>query len=87
MSKHTEKPWFVDETADRNHMADCLKEGTSAWIAVEDTSPNGGHVAYCHPNNAALIAAAPDLLEALKEITLEKGMTDKARAAIARAEE
>lgn len=34
------------------------------WIDVE---AQDGHVAYCHPRNASLIAAAPDLLEALDD--------------------
>ena len=63
-TKHTPAPWYVDEMAESKHMADCIMENDT-WIAIEDTSDDGGHIAYCHPDNANLIAAAPEMLEAL----------------------
>lgn len=68
------------------------------WCAVgiEDEEGYAESVAYCHPFNAPLIAAAPDLLESLAELceqwpeklpdTFRHKMTvEKARAAIAKA--
>ncbi len=90
MSKHTPGPWAVFR-----------RDGYSTYIHAinEGGEINTFQVASCHSAtsrkyfptrgeaeaNARLIAAAPDLLEALKELTLERGMTDKARAAIAKA--
>lgn len=65
-TKHTQGPWLVDEHSDTSVMADILKSSDD-WVAVADTYDDGGHVAYCHPNNAPIIAAAPDLLQALSE--------------------
>lgn len=63
---HTQGPWEIDELLDSEHAADCMLRGD--WIAVADTDPNGGHVAYCHALNANLIAAAPELLTALEKV-------------------
>jgi hypothetical protein len=68
-AEHTPGPWEVDHTSDANQMAACLSEGVGTnreWVAV-DSGDDGGHVAYCHPINASLIAAAPELLRALYE--------------------
>jgi len=65
MTKHTPGPWLEDHTAEPEVMAQALLDNPS-WVAVEDTSENGGHVAYCAPENAPLIADAPAMLKALK---------------------
>jgi hypothetical protein len=64
-AKHTPGPWYEDIHAEPEHMAKCLLDNPR-WIAVEDTSDNGGHVAYCHPDNAPLIAAAPEMNEKIR---------------------
>jgi hypothetical protein len=65
MAKHTPGPWLEDHTAEPEVMAQALLENPS-WVAVEDASENGGHVAYCAPENAPLIAAGPVMLAALE---------------------
>ena len=89
MSKHTPGPWFVDHK--------------SPFLVRAGDDIDGRHIAHIGPANytprfdvdepnAKLIAAAPDLLEALSEIINDGGkfvMTNethrKARAAIERA--
>ena len=89
MSKHTPGPWFVDHK--------------SPFLVRAGDDIDGRHIAHIGPANytprfdvdepnAKLIAAAPDLLEALYEIINDGGkfvMTNethrKARAAIAKA--
>ena len=77
MSKHTPGPWAVKELKDRYRLR-CSIESTEG-------SPVGE--AY-EEKNAPLIAAAPDLLEAL-EIALDCAgdawWAEKAEAAIAKA--
>ena len=91
-AQHTPGPWYADDAAENSHLAACMIENPS-WIAIEDTAPDGGHLAYCHPNNARLIAAAPELLAALDAlINMPSDMTaervtalNAASAAIAKA--
>lgn len=64
---HTPGPWTVDDTAQPAHMAQCLVDNPT-WVAVEDSADDGGHIAYCAPVNAPIIAAAPAMLAALREI-------------------
>jgi hypothetical protein len=67
--QHTPGPWQSDEPADADHMARCVLAGAGTdnqWIAIE--SEDDGHVAYCHPTNAALIAAGPELLAAISTL-------------------
>ena len=89
MNKHTPGPWFVDHK--------------SPFLVRAGDDIDGRHIAHIGPANytprfdvdepnAKLIAAAPDLLEALSEIINDGGkfvMTNethrKARAATARA--
>lgn len=67
-TQHTPGPWNVDDMADSKHMANCLLENPT-WIAIESIDEQeGGHLAYCAPANARLIAAAPELLEALDKL-------------------
>jgi hypothetical protein len=65
MTKHTPGPWFTDHLAEPYHMATCLVDNPT-WIAIGDTDAEAGHVAYCAPANAPLIADAPAMLEALE---------------------
>jgi len=74
MSKHTLGPWSHQISRYEPEAFDIIEPGIGALAIVKSE------------DYARLIAAAPDLLEALKELTLERGMTDKARAAIAKAE-
>ena len=55
MSKHTPKPWYAAKTG--NHQGLVISEATSENVAVT----------YNGDEDAALIAAAPDLLAALRE--------------------
>lgn len=75
-AKHTPGPW-------RYYKCRCGMEGCNQYtISVQ------GSVGFVEAD-ARLIAAAPELLEALQDLcdTLgECGMTEKARAAIAKAE-
>jgi|688.fasta_scaffold852612_2 hypothetical protein len=67
MAEHTPGPWMIDDLADGKHMADQV-ENNRDWLAVEVADDDiGGHVAYCHYRNAPLIAAAPEMLAALKK--------------------
>lgn len=87
MSKHTPGPWSVVDQGERV-MVECGDEHAD-WIC----EVTGGFRA----TNAQLIAAAPDLLEALIELTMATltipdippgpmaGIWDKAEAAIAKA--
>ena len=89
MSKHTPGPWFVIE----HKNADCV------WT-VQDKECGGGHAIALRymigPRddedvaNARLIAAAPEMLEALKAIDqaimIEGKNANLIRAAIAKAE-
>jgi hypothetical protein len=85
--KHTPGPWLIDERA-----------GSLAVVMARTDPEFNEYVTICSalPQNARLIAAAPDLLEALRMITdqLARGRTrqrkdgefiDMARAAIAKA--
>jgi hypothetical protein len=84
-AEHTPGPWAVDFAADAKHMAACLNEGIGTdreWVAVES---DGGHVAYCHPLNASLIAAAPKMLSALLEVQNWASMDSRLEAIVFRA--
>ena len=69
--KFTQGPWFVDSGNDSiENMIDCLSAdvGTDReWVAVglHDEDGYSESVAYCHPDNAPLIASAPDMHEIL----------------------
>lgn len=78
---HTPGPWFVDDGChdDVENMRHQLlrgKETENEWIAVglNDSDGYSESVAYCHPMNAPLIAAAPELLEALRAIVKGPGL-------------
>jgi hypothetical protein len=66
-------PWIADDRAGPEEMLGELSRslGTGReWVAVGIVDEDGvaAHVAYCHPLNAPLISAAPDLLAALKSL-------------------
>jgi hypothetical protein len=85
--KHTDGPWHITKENRIHTMA--------TFITVRDS--HEGVIAGTHVNdeaNANLIAAAPDLLAALRELCADKYLSDpinadrmkNARAAIAKAE-
>ena len=113
MSQHTPGPWgpfILDKPLNEiaAYVDDCIKaSGGADFYFVQGPHIDGGTVDICHVGNgprglanARLIAAAPDLLEALRTLlsyafTLEMRFTDadgehramqQARAAIAKAE-
>lgn len=67
-AQHTPGPWQADDAAQPEHMAQCLIDNPT-WIAVEGVDDDGGHIAYCAPANAHLIAEAPAMLEALRGLS------------------
>ena len=93
MSKHTPGPWVFSAI-----------DSTEGFLVVEKARPQSLVATVCKRNgcgwacpheepwaNARLIAAAPDLLEALREmldaqVCGDCALCDKARAAIAKAE-
>jgi hypothetical protein len=98
MNKHTPGPWEWDDEVPADYMkADWEKK--APWLV--DKNGAGvleGQIACCNPADTRLIAAAPELLEALKMFVAdwcdETGMSSPshesvgfARAAIAKAEE
>jgi hypothetical protein len=84
---HTPGPWFVDDAVDTTHLAACMIANPS-WVAIEDTDPYGGHLAYCHPDNAPIIAEAPAMLAALRDAYQSRvfgpRLTSEVRAILAR---
>lgn len=93
-TKHTPGPWTARHIQGSNFAVQefDIRAGTYS-IFQKDTSAIDGCTVYCSPENAALIAAAPDMLEALKQIAEHKGgpqggfsIREIARAAIAKAE-
>lgn len=64
MSGHTKGPWVGGS---RNGV-DAVQGGCGEWVAILPHGRREGHGVVCddeHQANARLIAAAPDLLEAL----------------------
>lgn len=96
MSKHTPGPWAVDADA----YPIFIYSESETWPLIDELGNEegckGAFIANTGDNkaNARLIAAAPDLLEALKDMLdghedactgYGEGAADKARAAIAKA--
>ena len=92
-AKHTPGPW---EWYGPNLLCGGKRQSEDILNSADDRKPYGMHSALIEHHwdgdvakaNARLIAAAPELLEALQDLcdTLgECGMTEKARAAIAKA--
>jgi hypothetical protein len=70
MPNHTPGPWSTDESGE----VDTSAADLSSWDGV---LANGEVVAYCHPDNAALIAAAPEMLAILKYLWEWNGVVGK----------
>ena len=94
MSTFTKGPWVVDGNVIRG---DHQRNGSVTVACVLDVAyPYGRRAGGSTQPNARLIAAAPDLYEALKElidmdVAYQRGQkvsdaVDKARAALAKAE-
>lgn len=86
MSKHTPGPWGVYLNNDTNQFEIFHDEGRGFGHMLARVEGEKGRFAA----NARLIAAAPDLLEALQDIVARNEIQnwfnlDKARAAIAKA--
>jgi hypothetical protein len=101
MSKHSPGPWIINDGTDYpENMGRCILSdaGTDReWTAVGIADKDGyaESVAYCHPDNAPLVSAAPEMLDALrlahKALSARKGYAQsttatRVRAAIAKAE-
>lgn len=56
----TPRPWTIDKngTDSVENMAEQIKKGDWMAIGIEDREGYAESVAYCHPNNAALIVRA-----------------------------
>ena len=60
----TLSPLLIDDLIDREFSAEQLRQGD--WIGLEVDNEDGGHAAYCHPDNAPMFAAVPELVAALR---------------------
>src|SRR5215813_7422945 len=88
-SKHTPGPWAVyrHDGSNRLDIMAADGDGEGGWIAHDISSPGTEREA-----NARLIAAAPEMLEALREVTKQLAwyaghkpeLTERARALLAR---
>ena len=67
-TQHTPGPWVIDDGLIRAEEMAAAIESNPTWVAVGINDEDGfaASVAYCHPINASLIAATPDLLSALQ---------------------
>ena len=90
-AKHTPGPWrLVKVESDSGHIVHLCPVGSDKPYSLLTTVEHNDVIfaAVYEDADARLIAAAPDLLESLQDLcdTLgECGMTEKARAAIAKA--
>lgn len=87
-TKHTPGEWLADEFGlDIENACECLRDGkgterewTAVSVAFGPDDPQGEgfeHVAYCHPDNVPIIAAAPEMHTALKSVSdIFRVMTD-----------
>ena len=97
MSKHTQGPWVIDESYFNGSINTVCRTRHVAMVSMYQSKPGDGEE---NRSNARLIAAAPDLLEALEDLKREiilsdvdmdyidshfKPWIEKARAAIAKA--
>jgi hypothetical protein len=95
MDKHTRGPWEVADWPEVPGTKGSTVEMPEDWVSILCADEKHGDVvAYTHPDNAPILAAAPDLLAALESIAssgLAKDSADArflcgiARAAIAKA--
>lgn len=88
MDKHTPGPWKYS-TSPQPNGCPIIGNTKGLGVAMLMHSVNDAHHRETAIANAKLIAAAPDMLEALQELLLITGIdgtfSDKARAAIAKA--
>jgi hypothetical protein len=71
MSARTPGPWFADKLQDRNAFNVFPAGATLALLQVAGPIHDGAHpYALATEANARLIAAAPELLEALRDLVL-----------------
>jgi hypothetical protein len=75
MNKHTAGPWTLTHKRGSNFAVQTFEirgmlggSPNVSPIFNKDTSAIDGGVIHCSPEDARLIAAAPDLLEALEEL-------------------
>ena len=89
MTKHTQGPWEINSGTTVYAQNGIARLRRRAALCKTDISSSEGDTLEKARANARLIAAAPELLEALKELVgwLEDDIyfLDKARAAIAKA--
>jgi hypothetical protein len=91
MSKHTPGPWEIDWYICREGNKELWRVPRSIGPAYVDHNHWAGNYITVDEANARLIAAAPDLLDALKEAATVLGLNgcfeaqNRARAAIAKA--
>ena len=84
--RHTPGPWVVGNQ-DPLNFGKQRGNGTEPIGFVYGPSfPERSELGREALSNARLIAAAPELLEALKDMGARYGLTEQARAAVARAE-
>lgn len=89
-TQHTPGPWFIDIESEKLWDI-CVDRGEDLWVVVQMTQAVGSTALTAEDiANARLIAAAPDLLEALKAVLSEVegcccSSERRARAAIAKA--
>lgn len=94
-SKHTPGPWGIEQTDDTNWIGFMRPDGRKVELIVCTTSRDNffkPETQEQNDANARLIAAAPELLEALKDAVCaldccgkDYPAAEKARAAIAKA--
>lgn len=76
MSKHTEGPWGIEQTSDKNWIGPLRQSGDGKIDSIVCSTERGSLTEAAQMSsdaNAELIAAAPDLLAALKEIAQGRG--------------
>lgn len=87
--KHTKGPWIIDDNGTDNieNMVNCLsadKNTEREWISVgiSDVDGYAESVAYCHPKNGHLIAAAPEQYRVLLLVEDVLSSTESALEAV-----
>ena len=94
MIKHTPGPWTVEKSLEQKHGTRVIAIAPVAWCGTNSSFGVDGNQSISAKQaraNAHLIAAAPDLLEALQRAINRQGFSNQelieARAAIAKAKE
>lgn len=70
-TQHTPGHWVIDDGFVRTEDMIYSMKSNPTWLAVgiEDEDGFAESVAYCHPDNAMLISAAPEMLQALQAVS------------------